>query len=235
MRNLLLYLRFAMQYAVQNSTLRHMRYLGKWHRDMQSGDNTLNRAQPWMTYDAQQFLAEICKPDMRIFEWGSGGSTLFFASRCAQVVTIEHDAPWVGFVREKIRQCGIKNVDLRGVAGEKTDGSLPLNPENADDFASKDPKSAGLSFEKYVKTIDDFPPEYFDMVVVDGRARNSCIKRAIPHIRQGGFLAVDNADRKYYLAPFPQLNNPQMWEKTEFEGPVFFQHAFSKTSFFRKR
>jgi hypothetical protein len=53
-------------------------------------------------------------------------------------------------------------------------------------------------------------------------------------VKKGGYLIVDNTDRSYYLAPFPELQDPSKWKKTEFQGPVFFQHAFSKTSFFKK-
>lgn len=128
----------------------------------------------------------------------------------------------------------MKNVSIIGVEGEPVSDFNLLNPENPDDFISRDKKSSGLSYKNYVETIDQFEPEYFDIVVVDGRARNSCIKRAIPHIKRGGYLIVDNSERKYYLSPFPNLNNPSEWEKREFMGPVFFQHAFGKTTIFKK-
>lgn len=234
MKDFLLYIRFAIDYALRNKTLSHITYYRRWRKDKKSGDTTLSRVLPWMTYDAVDFLKEICTPGMRIFEWGSGGSTLFFASRCRQVTTIEHDSAWSGFLKEKFVELKLQNVDFKEIQGEKIDDFTTRNPENPDDFVSKDLKSAGLSFEKYVKSVDAFPPACFDMVIVDGRARNCCVKRAIPHIGEGGFLVVDNSDRKYYLAAFPELNDPGKWEKTEFQGPVFFQHAFSKTSFFRK-
>lgn len=234
MKDILLYIRFAIHYALANKSLSHIKQFRRWFEDKKSGDTTLSRALPWMTYDAIDFLSAICKPDMNIFEWGSGGSTLFFASRCKQVTTIEHDSEWSGFLKEKFEELKLKNVDLKEIQGEKTADYHNKDFQNPDDFVSKDKKSIGLSFEKYVKAIDSFPEEYFDIVVVDGRSRNSCIKRAIPHIKRGGFLVVDNSDRKYYLASFPELCNSQKWQKTEFQGPVFFQHAFSKTSFFRK-
>src|SRR5690554_1369486 len=234
MKDSLLFIRFAVEFAIENKTLSHIKYFNRWHRDKKSGESTLSLGLPWMTYDAIEFLDKICNSGIRVFEWGSGGSTLFFASRCKDVVSVEHDTFWIKSLREKLEDLNLKNVSVKGIEGVPIDNFNKLNPENPDDFISKDKKSSGLSFEKYVNSIDQFETECFDIVVVDGRARNSCIKRAIPHIKRGGYLIVDNSDRKYYLSPFPNLNNPAVCEKREFMGPVFFQHAFSKTSVFRK-
>lgn len=234
MKEFLLYVRFAMVYALNNKTLSHIKQFSRWYKDKKSGDTTLNRRSPWMTYDAVDFLSATCRPGMSVFEWGSGGSTLFFASRCKQVHTVEHDPDWKDFLNKKIEELDLKNVSIQEIAGKPIADFNERDYRNPDDFVSKDKKSAGLSFEDYVKAIDTFPEEYFDLVVVDGRVRNCCVKRAIPHVKKGGYLIVDNTDRSYYLAPFPELQDPSKWKKTEFQGPVFFQHAFSKTSFFKK-
>ncbi len=234
MRDFLLYIRFTAQYAMKNNTLSHIKYFNRWYRDKKSGDSTLSRALPWMTYDAIDFLDKICTPETCVFEWGSGGSTLFFASRCKQVVTIEHDTEWSEFLKAKLEELRLHNVDFREIQAERIDDFTSRDAENSDDFISKEKKSTGLSYENYVKAIDAFPSEYFDIIVVDGRARNSCVKRAMPNVKKNGILIVDNSDRQYYISEFTELNDPQKWEKTEFQGPVFFQHAFSKTSFFRR-
>ena len=49
---------------------------------------------PWMNYCTVQFLRERLKPGFRVFEFGSGNSTLFFASRCAEVVSFEPSPEW---------------------------------------------------------------------------------------------------------------------------------------------
>lgn len=201
---------------------------------MHSGKSTVSLGLPWMTYDAIDFLEEITSEDKNVFEWGSGGSSIFFASRCKQVFSVEHDKKWSEILKEKLHNLEIDNVILQEIEGEKTDNFQDLNPENADDFVSKELKSSGLSYEKYVKAIDQYNLNYFDIIVVDGRVRNACVKRAIPHLKKGGYLIVDNSDRSYYLSEFNFLNNQNEWIKREFVGPVFFQHAFSKTSIFKK-
>ena len=234
MKDILLHIRFAIDYAIANKTLSHVKQFSQWYKDKKSSNTTLNRALPWMTYDAIDFLSDICKRDMHVFEWGSGGSTLFFASRCKQVTTIEHDTTWSGYLKEKLEELKLNNVNFKEIRGEEIDDFDEKDFRNPNDFISKNKNSIGLSFENYVKVIDSYPKDYFDIVVVDGRARNSCIKYALPHVKKGGFLVVDNSDRKYYLSSFSELFNPQKWEKTEFHGPVFSQHAFSKTSFFKR-
>jgi len=49
---------------------------------------------PWISYPAIKMLEKILKPEMRVFEWGVGGSTLFFSARVRQLVSIEHDLQW---------------------------------------------------------------------------------------------------------------------------------------------
>ncbi len=235
MRNFLLYIKFAIEFAINNKSISHIKYFGRWYKDMKSGKNTLILALPWMTYDAIDFLRILtATKNMKVFEWGSGGSTLFFASRAEEVVTVEHDKEWGGYLKDEILKNEITNVSLNIIEGEPVADFSSLNQDNPDDYISRDKNSKGLSFEKYVKHINRFNNCYFDIVVVDGRARSSCIKQAIPHIKKDGYLVVDNAERNYYLSPFPELNNTDKWEKTEFNGPVFFQHAFSKTIFFKK-
>lgn len=55
-----------------------------------------------------------------------------------------------------------------------------------------------MSFEQYVKSIDEYPNGYFDLITVDGRARASCALRALPKLKNGGWLLVDNMERARY-------------------------------------
>jgi hypothetical protein len=55
---------------------------------------------PWYTYPAIRFLEPRIRPDFRIFEFGAGNSTRWWAKRAAEVVSREHDAAWAARVRE---------------------------------------------------------------------------------------------------------------------------------------
>lgn len=57
----------------------------KWYKLRNSGQGTLEFQIPWMVFGCIDFLDDWLKPDMRVFEYGSGGSTLFFANRVSNV------------------------------------------------------------------------------------------------------------------------------------------------------
>jgi precorrin-6B methylase 2 len=49
---------------------------------------------PWMTYPAIEFIRKRVKPDMSVFEYGSGGSTIWWANQVREVISVEHDRAW---------------------------------------------------------------------------------------------------------------------------------------------
>jgi hypothetical protein len=54
---------------------------------------------PRITYGAMHVLARTPR-SARVFEYGSGYSTLWWATRAAAVVSVEHDAAWAQWVRD---------------------------------------------------------------------------------------------------------------------------------------
>ncbi|PWT79239.1 MAG: hypothetical protein C5B59_00015 [Bacteroidetes bacterium] len=184
---------------------------------------------PWICFGAIDYIQARIKPDMHIFEYGSGYSTLFWKDHAAKVISIEHDDTWYDRM----------NKELSGREGVAYVLALPEKDTNSgkdfrdpDDYVSKDDRYAGKNFENYVKTIDKFPDSSFDIIVVDGRARPSCIKHAIPKLKKGAYLIVDNTERRYYLAPF-SFKKPD-WEMKRFPGPVPTSYNFSETTILKK-
>jgi SAM-dependent methyltransferase len=49
---------------------------------------------PWMNYAMVAFLEQRLRPEMSLFEFGSGNSTLFFARHVGKVVSVEIDPAW---------------------------------------------------------------------------------------------------------------------------------------------
>lgn len=49
---------------------------------------------PWVTYSFIDFIKDRLKKEQTIFEYGSGSSTLFYAKRVKEVVSVEHDQAW---------------------------------------------------------------------------------------------------------------------------------------------
>lgn len=63
---------------------------------------------PWVTYSFIDFIKERLKKEQRVFEYGSGSSTLFYAQRVARVVSVEHDENWF----KKIVNTKPENADM---------------------------------------------------------------------------------------------------------------------------
>jgi len=49
---------------------------------------------PWMNYCVVAFLEQRLQNDLRLFEYGSGFSTIFFSRLVASVTSVEHDQAW---------------------------------------------------------------------------------------------------------------------------------------------
>ena len=69
---------------------------------------------PWITYSALAFLEPRVRPDMAVFEYGAGNSTLWWGRRVSKVVSCEHDAEWCAKLRDQLPE----TVELRLVALE---------------------------------------------------------------------------------------------------------------------
>lgn len=57
---------------------------------------------PWFTYSCNDFLNQRLNKNLSIFEFGSGNSTLYFASKASKVVSLEHNETWYKLQKERI-------------------------------------------------------------------------------------------------------------------------------------
>ena len=137
----------------------------------------LTEATPWMCDPAVEQLEKLVRPGARILEWGSGGSSIFFAEQGADVICIEHDRSWARLVRSEL--------DRRGL-------SEPVTVNHIDLTAN------------YVAVVDRLDGR-FDLVVVDGRRRVECVDRARNRVAAGGWLVLDDSDRQAYSLAVEQM------------------------------
>src|SRR5882762_1385041 len=86
------------------------RYYSDWREHLLPGRNSVADSTPWMSFAAIHFLRTITRDDMRVFEYGSGGSTMFWTSRVQEVVSVEHDLSWYNIMREELKKHPSKNV-----------------------------------------------------------------------------------------------------------------------------
>jgi predicted O-methyltransferase YrrM len=163
---------------------------------------------PWIAPEAVSFLKATIKEDWKIFEFGSGWSTLFYASRAGSVISLEHDPAWYDRIGARITTGGISNCDLRLV---ELDG--------------------------FPNTIKAFKDDSFNLIVVDcdewkdGEGRLSCIAAAKPKVLPGGYLMVDDSDRPEYQEAEALLSG---WKKERIVGVKPFPLHAVETTLFRR-
>lgn len=146
------------------------------------------QSEPWINESAKNWLANYLNKEMRVFEYGSGGSTLFMAKRVKEISSVESDIYWYSKIMKTIRMSGIKNCKV--FYAEAT--TSPFRQSPADDSA----------YVSYAEKIKKFPNNYFDLVFVDGRGRELCVRESLLKIKNGGYLLLDNSDRPEYKPIF---------------------------------
>jgi hypothetical protein len=187
----------------------------RWRRYLRSGSSPLERRIPWITFGAIGLLRTRVRPGTRVFEYGAGGSSLFFLDRGAELISVEHDEGWARATAE---------------AAAGADWDLRLRPPDPEGEGYPSQKAAG-SFRDYATAIEGLGE--FDLVVVDGSARNHCIAEALDQVAPGGALLVDNTERRRYRHGVGLLD-ARGWPKREYAGPGPFNSWFwSTTVWFR--
>lgn len=187
-----------------------------YFRSVQRGElrDRENNYVPWFSYPAIEALKNWDLSDKRVFEYGSGYSTLFWAARAKEVVSVDHNRGW----HERIAKLAPPNAKLILAPIEK-DESEP-SPELREQFA------------KYAGAIDGS----FQVIVIDGYARSrvryQCAQAALPHLDANGLVILDNSDWLPATSLF--LRNAGLIE-VDFSGAVPGSNSCQTTSFFLTR
>jgi len=142
------------------------------------GRAALANSEPWIVPESLKHLKRIVQPDWTVFEWGSGGSTVFWSKHCKLVISIEHNPDWLTRTTELLTKHGCKNNWL-----------LYLVPGEGTHHLT--------AFRKYADSITSFGRlEPYDLIYVDGEAssRGWCLDHALSRVKQGGYLLLDNSN-----------------------------------------
>ena len=164
---------------VLGNLISHPQYISRClAHNVINGKTPLDLEIPWFSYAAIDFLQEFVLPDMSVFEYGSGGSTLFFARRAQRVYSVEDNPQWFDWVSRRLTEKGLTN------------GTLCLCP-----FNFKEP----VDFE-HSKYLQAMPEEPFDILVIDGseewtQVRPVCFAKAEQRVKPGGIIVVDDSWR----------------------------------------
>lgn len=118
---------------------------------------------PWMNYSFIDFLEPRLNRSMKVFEYGSGYSTLYLSDKVHSIISIEFDKAWFEKMRDSLNEKENCNIVYRP------------DPEN------------------YKIAIKEYEVKLFDIIIVDGRDRKECVKYIIPHLSDAGIIILDDS------------------------------------------
>lgn len=163
--------------------------LAKWTRSMLSRRRPLRYAQPWFTFDATRAIRRRLPSTARVYEFGAGNSTIYWARHATSVCSVESNPQWVQLLTSKLAELALENVQV----------------------------VAAVDQPGYVESIHSWPHEYFDLIVVDGDFRRECVLASIGHLKPGGMLVVDNTDWHWFRSE-PLAGIPPAWLRLAYPG-----------------
>ncbi|MCC7449456.1 MAG: hypothetical protein IT324_18700 [Anaerolineae bacterium] len=207
----------------------HWQMYPRWIRSLQS--SAMQDKRPWLSFQATDFMEQWLSPNSVVFEYGSGASTLYFAQRVGQIVSLEHHAGWYTHIQEILSRDHITNCVYALVEPTPAPELVDCAYSNPENYCSRKKEYRGFSFRDYVRKIEAYPDDHFDLVVVDGRARLSCVYAARAKVKPGGYLLLDDSSRARYHPAHQLLDG---WAMTQCFGPVPYDTNFTETTFWRK-
>ena len=130
-------------------------------------DEKLRPQRPWLTSKATDLLEAFLKESDVGVEFGSGRSTIWFAKKIMKLTSIEDNPTWYVKVSRLLEKNNLM---------DKVNYYLANNEE------------------EYINKADMFEDNSIDFCLIDGTARDLCMKKIIPKIKNGGLLVLDNVN-----------------------------------------
>ncbi|MEO6304855.1 MAG: hypothetical protein ABIP51_16965 [Bacteroidia bacterium] len=208
----------------------------KWKKTLDRSKSSLNYSLPWLNFQTISLLEKEIKPGVEVFEFGGGGSSLFFLAKGCKVTTIEHDEKWFEEIRKIIEKKSLTE-NWKGflIKPETTTDNTPLDATNPHHYYTLSDEFKNFTFKNYASKIDGIKDASLDLVLVDGRSRPSCIYHSIKKIKKNGLLIIDNTERVYYSDYFLKNFSNDFELVLETYGPVPYITWFNKTTTWRKK
>ena len=164
-----------------------------WEKSVSEGfsQDENGDAVPWMTYPAIEFLKKNLTKNHRIFEFGCGASTLFFASRVKKVVGLETRPNWVEMMLKRSNGKLSQNVEITLMEDGLTNNS----------------------YENFANNCG----QKFNFIVVDSLKRFECARNSVDALDRGGAIILDDSERPHYKKIFDFFSEKN-FKKQDFPG-----------------
>jgi hypothetical protein len=150
---------------------------------------------PWMRYWEIEIVEDVLRAlqPRRCLEWGSGFSTLRFASLLppdAHWLSLEHDRGWHDRVLGMAAATGGAHATIE----------LHCVPPNHEPWTDANRDGSATDFADYIAFPANRGP--FDFILVDGRARIECMAAARDLVHPDGLVLLHDANRAFYHPSF---------------------------------
>jgi hypothetical protein len=169
--------------------------------------------QPWMNYSAISVLASAIGPTSQVFEYGAGFSTRWFSQRAGCVHAVEHDREWFERVSALVDS---SRARVRHI------------PSAGDLYAAPDD-------DRYVNAPASTGQPAFDVIVVDGIARRTCLLRASDFLARNGLLVLDDSEWAELRDVRRVLTGERGYVELVVAGPKSTMGHLTTTSFFVRK
>lgn len=157
------------------------------------GANAAPMSVMWGTEFAQLLAVLHATQPRRVFEWGAGGSTVIVPRLCPYIKrwhAVEHDAAWA----ERVRA----NLDWPAEDPLSRRVSVALVPVQYDGSRESYLRSESDQCSEWDNYVGAFEPGEYDLVIIDGRARNRCVREVYGSASPMPLIVVHDAQRPEY-------------------------------------
>jgi hypothetical protein len=189
----------------------YLRYSPAW------GCTPVKSGLPWISFGAIDFLNHYIRPDHSVFEYGGGGSTIYFARKARSVLTMESHPDWHRTLTAEIAARGLTNVECE---------LHPISSLHLADF------QADTYFQRVCS-------QTWDIILIDcycgysdvryGETRRFALELSLHQVKPGGLIVIDDSWM------FPELLKPrQGWRITDYIAPGPCRYGVTSTAILEK-
>lgn len=189
----------------------YLKYCPAW------GRQPIDVALPWISFGALCFLDTFVRSEHEIFEFGGGGSTLYFARHARRVVTMESHPAWHQKLTDTLTQKQLKNV------------ACELRPISSDD-------AMHFTGDQFFQRVRE---QLWDIILIDcycgysksryGQTRPYAFDLAQHQLKPGGVIVLDDS----WMFPELIASKPG-WRITDYIGPGPCRYGVTSTAIFEK-
>jgi|Laugrespbdmm15dd_1035085.scaffolds.fasta_scaffold56315_2 hypothetical protein len=135
---------------------------------------------PWLSDKHVEDILKHIHGNEIAFEYGCGGSTMFFSKFFKKYVSVEHHKPWYDKMKPHVPENVVLN--LREAVGVVIPPFGPGIPEAQQD---------------YINAINE-TPDIYSFIFIDGRCRVECAKAAMKNMNDYTMLFIHDYERPKY-------------------------------------